>query len=72
MACFRAAKGLMAVGTVGGTVKLLVTSSEDPASMNIRARLLERRGWSEKGSFDEHPAMVKDDFLSGHYLMRTE
>ena len=44
-------------------MKLLITSSEDPASMNIRARLLERTGWSEKGSFDEHPAMIKDDFL---------
>jgi D-aminoacyl-tRNA deacylase len=53
----------MAIGTVGGTVKLLVTSSEDPASMNIRARLLERTEWSERGSFDEHPAMMKDDFL---------
>lgn len=44
-------------------MKLIVTSSEDPASMNIRARLLEKDKWSEKGSFEEHPAMTKDDFL---------
>ena len=63
MADSRAAKGLMAIGTVRGTVKLIVTSSEDPASMNIRARLLERTGWSENGSFDGHSAMQKDDFI---------
>ena len=63
MADSRYAKGLMATGTVPGTVKLIVTSSEDPASMNIRARLLERTGWSENGSFNEHPATKKDDFL---------
>jgi D-aminoacyl-tRNA deacylase len=43
-------------------VKLIVTSSEDPASMNIRARLLEKSGWTESGSFSDHPVMVKDDF----------
>jgi D-aminoacyl-tRNA deacylase len=43
-------------------VKLIVTSSEDPASMNIRARLLEKTGWTERGSFGDHPVMVKDDF----------
>jgi len=43
-------------------VKLIVTSSEDPASMNIRARLLERTNWTEKGSFDNHPVLTKDDF----------
>jgi D-aminoacyl-tRNA deacylase len=53
----------MAACTVRGTVKLIVTSSEDPASMNIRARLLERTGWSENGSFEGHPAMTKDDFF---------
>lgn len=53
----------MAAGTVRGTVKLIVTSSEDPASMNIRARLLEKTGWSENGSLDGHPAMKKGDFL---------
>jgi len=53
----------MAAGTVTGTVKLIVTSSEDPASMNIRARLLDGKGWSEKGSFEGHPAMTKLDFL---------
>jgi len=49
--------------TVTGFVKLIVTSSEDPASMNIRARLLERSGWAEKGIFSNHPALAKDDFL---------
>jgi D-aminoacyl-tRNA deacylase len=43
-------------------VKLVVTSSEDPASMNIRARLLEKSGWTEKGGFNGHPVMAKDDF----------
>jgi len=43
-------------------VKLIVTSSEDPASMNIRARLLERSGWSERGTFNNHPVLLKDDF----------
>jgi D-aminoacyl-tRNA deacylase len=43
-------------------VKLIVTSSEDNASMNIRARLLEKQGWEERGVFDEHPVLVKDDF----------
>jgi len=43
-------------------VKLIVTSSEDPASMNIRARLLETPGWVERGSFENHPVLVKDDF----------
>jgi D-aminoacyl-tRNA deacylase len=43
-------------------VKLIVTSSEDPASMNIRARLLERTEWTENGSFDNHTVQVKDDF----------
>lgn len=43
-------------------MKLIVTSSEDPASMNIRARLLERPGWSERGAFEGHPALAKDDF----------
>jgi D-aminoacyl-tRNA deacylase len=44
-------------------VKLIVTSSEDPASMNIRERLLEKAGWSERGGFEGHPVLVKDDFL---------
>ena len=44
-------------------MRLIVTSSEDNASMNIRARLLERPGWTESGDFDGHPALVKDDFL---------
>jgi len=43
-------------------VKLIVTSSEDPASMNIRERLLERSGWLEKGVFEGHPVLVRDDY----------
>ena len=43
-------------------MKLIVTSSEDPASMNIRARLLEKSGWTEKGVFGDHPVLAKDDF----------
>ena len=56
----------MAIGTVKGVVKLIVTSSEDPASMNIRARLLERTGWSENNAFEGHKALTKDDFLMVH------
>ena len=44
------------------SVKLIVTSSEDNASMNIRARLLEKQGWEERGVFDKHPVLVKGDF----------
>ncbi len=53
----------MATGTVRGIVKLIVTSSEDPASMNIRARLLEKPGWSQTGVFENHPALKRDDFV---------
>jgi D-aminoacyl-tRNA deacylase len=53
----------MATGTVGGNVKLIVTSSEDPASMNIRTRLLEKPGWSETDAFENHPALKRDDFV---------
>ncbi|MCJ7463644.1 MAG: D-aminoacyl-tRNA deacylase [Thermoplasmata archaeon] len=44
-------------------MKLIVTSSEDNASMNIRARLLEKPGWIESGEFDGNLALVRDDFL---------
>ncbi len=44
-------------------MKLVVTSSEDNASMNIRSRLLELRHWEEVGSFDGHPVLVDGDFL---------
>lgn len=44
-------------------VKLIVTSSEDDASMNIRARLLERGGWRERGTFGQHPALASGDFV---------
>lgn len=43
-------------------MKLIVTSSEDDASMNIRARLLEKETWAESGEFDAHPMLVHDDF----------
>lgn len=46
-----------------GAVKLILTSSEDNASMNIRARLLEKDGWVERGSFDGHPVQVNGEFL---------
>jgi D-aminoacyl-tRNA deacylase len=44
-------------------VKLIVTSSEDPASMNIRKRLLEMRDWSDVGSFDSHPVLAFGAFI---------
>ncbi len=44
-------------------MRLIVTSSEDPASMNIRARLLERPGWSEEGSFAGHPVLKRDGLV---------
>lgn len=44
-------------------MKLIVTSSEDNASMNIRERLLEKPGWIEKGELDGHPVLKRDDFL---------
>ena len=43
-------------------MKLIVTSSEDNASMNIRARLLEKERWAEEGEFDSHPALSHGDF----------
>jgi D-aminoacyl-tRNA deacylase len=43
-------------------VKLIVTSAEDNASMNIRARLLERADWREGRTFDGHPVMENGDF----------
>jgi D-aminoacyl-tRNA deacylase len=44
------------------SVKLIVSSSEDNASMNIRARLLEREGWRETGTFEHHPVLSMEDF----------
>lgn len=41
---------------------MIVTSSEDNASMNIRARLLERDRWTEGGEFDSHPVLANGDF----------
>ncbi|MCJ7489688.1 MAG: transposase [Thermoplasmata archaeon] len=47
-------------------MKLIVTSSEDTASMNIRERLLDLKDWMEDGRFAGHPALVADDFLMVH------
>ena len=44
-------------------MKLVVTSSEDPASMNIRDRLLALRGWREEGSFSGHPVLRSEDHV---------
>ena len=44
-------------------MKLIVTSSEDPASMNIRARLTEAADWSEGGAFSGHPVLKSGGFL---------
>lgn len=44
-------------------MRLIVTSSEDVASMNIRERLIERRDWSEFGSFSEHPVLQSGDYM---------
>jgi len=53
----------LSANTVRVAVKLILTSSEDNASMNIRARLLEKPGWSESGAFEVHPVLVNGDFL---------
>jgi len=45
------------------SVKLIVTSSEDSASMNIRERLQEMRDWREEGTFSGHPVLATDDHL---------
>ncbi|UCE80874.1 MAG: transposase [Methanobacteriota archaeon] len=44
-------------------MKLIVTSSEDPASMNIREQLLDLRDWRENGRFAEHEVLTAEDFL---------
>lgn len=44
-------------------MRLIVTSSEDNASMNIRQRLIERRDWHESGNFSGHPILVADEYL---------
>lgn len=44
-------------------MKLIVTSSEDPASMNIRERLLDLRGWKEEGVFSGHTVLTSNDFV---------
>ena len=40
-----------------------MTSSEDNASMNIRARLLDKPGWTESGAFGNHEVMRRGDLL---------
>jgi len=44
-------------------VKLIVTSSEDNASMNIRGRLLERASWKDAGMFEGRPALSHGDLV---------
>ncbi|MBN1677091.1 MAG: D-aminoacyl-tRNA deacylase [Candidatus Thermoplasmatota archaeon] len=44
-------------------MKLIVTSSEDNASMNIRGRLLEVASWQEHGTFEGRPALSYRDFV---------
>lgn len=44
------------------SVRLIVTSTADNASMNIRARLLKQAEWSEAGIFEGHPVLRADDF----------
>lgn len=43
-------------------MKLIVTSSADNASMNIRQRLIELGGWTENGEFEGHPVLANGDF----------
>lgn len=43
-------------------MKLVVTSSKDNASMNIRARLMELRDWKHGGEFETHPVLRTGDF----------
>lgn len=44
-------------------MKLVVTSSEDNASMNIRGRLLELAEWQEFDTFEGRPALSHKDFV---------
>ena len=43
-------------------MRLIVTSSEDTASMNIRERLKERCEWSEGGDFSGHKVLTAGDY----------
>ena len=43
-------------------MRLIVTSTEDIASMNIRTQLLENGRWHEKGEFSGHPVLEKDEY----------
>lgn len=45
------------------TMRLLICSLEDPASVNIRDALLSREEWSGEGEFDGHPTMRWGDML---------
>ena len=42
-------------------MRLIVTSAEDIASMNIRAQLLKEGEWRERDEFSGHPVLEKDD-----------
>lgn len=44
-------------------MKVLLTSLEDPASLNIRDRLLEEARWEEIGSFMDRPVRLGNGFL---------
>ncbi|HSV41873.1 MAG TPA: D-aminoacyl-tRNA deacylase [Methanomassiliicoccales archaeon] len=44
-------------------MRLLLSSEEDPASRNIRTKVLDVEGWSEVGSFQGHPLMKRSDFF---------
>lgn len=44
-------------------MKLIITSSADNASMNIRERLLEQAQWDESGSFEGRPVLLHGDFM---------
>jgi D-aminoacyl-tRNA deacylase len=49
-------------------MKLIVTSSEDTASMNIRDKLLGMCDWREEGAFSGHPALRAGD----HIMVRVD
>lgn len=44
-------------------MRLIITSKEDVASMNIRRHLLDGWDWREVGEFEDEPILVHGDFL---------
>lgn len=44
-------------------MRLIVTSSQDVASMSIRERLIERRDWNECDRFSGHPVLTSGDYM---------